>query len=62
MWPYSKASVPDCVEDAIYKLSNVHAQVDSKRLRRGSLTRSHDDTRRNFREDGTSFSDAVLVQ
>ena len=39
-----------CVEDAIYKSSNVDAQVDSYVLRRGSLTR--DDTRWNFREDG----------
>ena len=39
--------VPDCVEDAIYQLSNV-AHTD--RLRRGSFARSQGDTRQNFRE------------
>ena len=42
--------VLDCVEDATYKLSNGHARVSLLRLRRGSLARSQDDTRRNFRE------------
>ena len=53
--------VPDCVEDAIYKLSNVHAQVDSNV---SDVVRSHvpmmtlDETFEKMDE----FSDAVLVQ
>ena len=53
--------VPDCVEDAIYKLSNEHAQVDSYVL---GVVRLHvpmttlDETFEKMDE----FSDAVLVQ
>ena len=53
--------VPDCVGDAIYKLSNVHAQVDSYV---SNVVRLHvpmmtlDETFEKMDE----FSDAVLMQ
>ena len=47
-----RSVVPDCVEDAIYKLSNVHAQVDSYV---SDVVRLHVPMM-------DQFSDAVLVQ
>ena len=52
MWPYSKSVVPDCVEGRHLQVVQRARTGRLQRLRRGSLTRSHDDTRRNFREDG----------